>query len=309
MTRRAALDADLGEVFSVRDALLADVSAQRLRASDLDAPFHGGRMLKQTPPPAATVFEQEHSELTRLARAFLAVAPQQFAFSHVTAARLYRIPLPRHCETDPRLHVTVPPAAQPPRRPGVVGHRGALTDVRYLDGVPALAPARVWAQLATVLSVDELVVAGDFLVRRKRPLCEMGELLDALVPRMRGIAVGRAAARGIRPLTDSPAESRTRLVLVREGLPEPIIRYTVHDADGYFVGTPDLAYIAERVAIEYEGDEHRTNRDVFEDDIIRRELFERAGWKVILVTDRRLRNPGAVVAEVRVALTERAVLR
>jgi len=87
------------------------------------------------------------------------------------------------------------------------------------------------------------------------------------------------------------------------------VRYTVYDADGFFVGTPDLAYVKERIAIEYQGAHHWQDREVFEEDIVRRELFRRAGWHVFLVTSRSLRNPANVVAELRGLLEERAALQ
>lgn len=170
--------------------------------------------------------------------------------------------------------------------------------------MPLIQPAIAWAQLASWLTLDELVIAGDHLVRRKRPL----ETLDALSIAATGIRRGglfaRAALLDVRKGTDSPRESETRLLLVRGGLPEPIIGHTVFH-DGYFVGTPDLAYVDEKIAIEYQGSVHRLDKDVFEDDIIRRELFERAGWKVILITATRLRRPASLVAEVGAVLRER----
>lgn len=36
--------------------------------------------------------------------------------------------------------------------------------------------------------------------------------------------------------------------------------------------------------IEYEGDDHRTDQEVFRRDIRRRERFEDAGWSVLRVT-------------------------
>ena len=84
-----------------------------------------------------------------------------------------------------------------------------------------------------------------------------------------------------------------------------MVGHTVFDSDGFFVGTPDLAYLAERVAIEYQGADHWRDRDVFEDDILRRELFERAGWLVVLVTDRRLKQPQLFLRQVRDVLRSR----
>ncbi|CAN5126105.1 hypothetical protein BH09ACT5_BH09ACT5_02090 [soil metagenome] len=161
-------------------------------------------------------------------------------------------------------------------------------------------------QLAQRASVEELIVAGDYLVRRKRRLSSLDALHQSIVDgsRMRGVAVARRAIVEVREGTDSPQESRLRLVLTRGGLPEPVIGHEVQH-EGAWVGTPDLAYVEERIAIEYEGIHHRLDQATYEEDIYRREMFGRADWYVYLVTEPRLRRPTATVAFVRSLLAER----
>ncbi|WP_199281397.1 hypothetical protein [Salinibacterium sp. CAN_S4] len=297
------LPSGLGETFSVVDAERAGVSPKRLRARDLATPFHGSRAIPLE-PDASDPFESARRELIHRCRAYRTVAPPEFCFSGVTAAALYGIPLPRRIAEDQVVDVSVPVSHPLPRRRGVRGHR--LTDwrVRSFLGMPLIQPAIAWAQLASWLTLDELVIAGDHLVRRKRPLETLDALTIAATGIRRGGLLARAALLDVRKGTDSPRESETRLLLVRGGLPEPIIGHTVFH-DGYFVGTPDLAYVDEKIAIEYQGSVYRLDKDVFEDDIIRRELFERAGWKVILITATRLRRPASLVAEVGAVLRER----
>jgi len=279
------------EQFSVGDGYSEGLTRATMRR--MPAPFRGARDLS-APSAAANRYERAHADLVRRCRAYVPVAPVGFAFSHRTAAALYRLPLPR---ADEVLDVSV--TGQPPRRAGVRGHRG-LAGVRLLRGLPLVHPEIAWLQLAPLLTLDELVVAGDALVGRKLRLATL-ELLQATVvaaSRMRGVAAARAALVDIRTGTDSPPESVLRLILVRAGLPEPLTRCTVFH-EGAFVGTPDLAYPDQRIAIEYEGEHHRTDAATYEDDIYRREMFERAGWRVYLVTAERLRRPAAVVAQVR----------
>src|SRR5690606_31302738 len=97
------------------------VTDDRLRASDLVAPFHGVR----TMAAPATVRERCAAYAARMAPAH--------AFSHATAAALYGIPLPWRLERDHRLHVTASSPAYPPQARGVVGHlsrRAVATAVR-----------------------------------------------------------------------------------------------------------------------------------------------------------------------------------
>ena len=233
-------------------------------------------------------------------------------FSHVTAARLYEIPLPRAQETAPELHVSVHAPDFPPRVRGVIGHRLFVPIApRFRRDFPVVSPARTWTQLAAVLDHDDLVAAGDHLVRRKKPWCTMAELASAVesMGPARGARAARRAIVDIRPGTDSPMETRLRLLLIAAGLPEPVIGNIVRNRDGDFVATPDLCYLRERIAIEYEGSIHQTDARVFAEDIERRELLEDAGWLVIRVIKGHIfDNPHWLAERVRRALRERAHL-
>lgn len=279
--------------FSVGEAMAAGLGRKRLRGHDLSAPFYGVRS-SQTPRSALALCE--------------AYLPRMHAgqyFSHVSAALLYGIPLPRICEQRASVDVSVSAPAHPPRTRGVIGHRLASdTAVRLLRGHRLAAPVETWLQLGTVLQLDDMIIAGDFLVRRKRPLATIEELRAATrVGGRPGIQVARRALKDVRQGTDSPMETITRLILVRAGLPEPMVGYTVHDGAGDFVATPDLAYVAQKVAIEYQGAVHWSSPRIIREDIARREALERAGWQVILVVaeDLGVRSP-LLVRRVRLAL-------
>lgn len=283
MRRPAPLPPELADSpFTVAMAMAAGVGRQRLRAPDLRAPFHGVR--SSTP-------------LTRpveLARAYAVRMPAQQFFSHITAAQLWDVPMSRALESRTRLDVSVMAPAHPPQLRGVSGHRlSAPTDVVERSGLRVVAPAIAWAQLAGTLSVTELIVAGDHLLRRKRPASTMAQLEAAANrPNL------REALRSVRPRTDSPQETRLRLLLVADGLPEPVVAHTV-TTDAGFVATPDLAYVKARVAIEYLGSDHWTDPRVFADDIQRRELLHAAEWRVVEVIATDLtRASGALVARV-----------
>lgn len=309
MTKPSPLPRELSDAFSVKEARESGVTRDRLRSSDLVAHFHGSRMTRQ-PAPHGDEHARRHAVLLERCRAYVPVAPAGFAFSHVTAARLYRMPLPDHLEREASLDVATPGDTRPRRR-GVIGHRVELGDTRVVESLPVIAPERCWLQLASRLSIEELIVAGDHLVRRRAPastLLALGEVVAGAAG-ARGVRSAQTALGDIRAGTDSPPETRTRLILVRAGLPEPVVGYTVIDDDGYFVGTPDLAYVAERIAIEYEGEVHRTDLRVFDDDIDRRERFERAGWRVVRVRAHHLRDPRVLAERIRMLLIERAAQR
>ena len=306
MSQRSPLPDDLGPEFAVRAGLDAGVSRSRMRAGDLDSLFRGSRSARTEPVDASHLtatefFAAEHVRFVARCRAYVPVAPADFRFGFVTAARLYGIPLPRGLRSRTTLDAVVAESRIPPRMTGVAGHRMRhLPPLELLDGLPVLPPELVWLSLARMLTADELVVAGDHLVRRKLPLSSL-ETLAAAVARhggKPGAARAREALTLVRPGTDSPKESQMRLVLVRGGLPEPVIGYTVYDAHGHWVGTPDLAYVARQVALDYEGNVHRTDERTFRGDIERREMFADADWRHIRVTNDHLRAPHRLIARV-----------
>jgi hypothetical protein len=67
------------------------------------------------------------------------------------------------------------------------------------------------------------------------------------------------AAGLVRAGVDSPPESRLRMLILLAGLPEPSVNYIIRDQDtGEWLRRFELAYEELRIAIEYEGRQHRT---------------------------------------------------
>ncbi|NQX36608.1 hypothetical protein [Herbiconiux sp. VKM Ac-2851] len=99
-----------------------------------------------------------------------------------------------------------------------------------VGGLPVVDPVSAWLQLAGGSTLDELVVAGDHLVRiparrddLRRPFCTVDELVQrSRECRGRGATLARRAAELVREGSDSPQESRLRLALTRAGLPEAV---------------------------------------------------------------------------------------
>jgi len=153
-------------------------------------------------------------------------------------------------------------------------------------GAPAIALARVEA-LMRVTSLRTTSVAD--LARRHRHARGLRQLEQVL------------------SLTDpgsqSPKESWLRWVLVQSGLPRPQTQIPVLADDGFVIAYLDMGWPEVMVAVEYDGDHHRTDRYQYVKDIRRRELLERMGWIIITVVaeDR----PTDVVTRVRVALSRR----
>lgn len=156
------------------------------------------------------------------------------------------------------------------------------------------------------MSITEVVVIGDALVRRQAPLCS----LDDLRARVQGHAGRRgfrtlsAALDLVRPRTDSPRETITRLLIVGAGLPEPVVNVDVRDDFDNFLGIGDLAYPQWKILIEYEGGYHFEGDQPYR-DIDRLARFTAAGWLVIRVHKHHLAADTSLIAQVRAAIASR----
>lgn len=275
MTARSRLPLVLRNTsFRVRDALRRGVSRSRLDARDLERPFHG---IRSAAVPRS-VEERARALAPRL-------RPDQM-FSHATAAAIIGVPLPRRLERDPRLHVTTIGTDQALRVRGAVGHRARFGTVQMTvsRGVPISTPVDTFVALATMLTLDELVIAGDALVGWLGWVT-IEELRAAVRRRrgFRGVRRLRAALAEIRPGSRSPGETRTRLALTRSGLPEPVLNHDVV-VDGVWIACVDLAFPEARVAIEYESDLHRTDPATFKKDLTRGEHLKDVDWWLVRVT-------------------------
>lgn len=103
----------------------------------------------------------------------------------------------------------------------------------------------------------------------------------------------------------SPKESWLRLLLIDAGLPRPATQLKV--TDGHLVAYLDLGWEKPMVALEYDGDHHRSDRQQYVKDIRRAEMLERAGWRVIRVINED--RPKVIIERTREALARRSASR
>ncbi len=292
--RPMPLPEQLGAVFTVSRALEFGVGADRLIRPDLHRPAHGVR----TRAAPATLVEQ--------LRSLTAVLPPTTVYSHATAAQLLRLPLLH--PVPPGIHVRTPPGSPRIVRAGVIGHRGSGAEL-VVHGVRCTDPVVTWADLAGMLSVDGLVVLGDAVLARA---AFSPDLLHAEIERRgrgaRGVRRLRAALELMRVGSASPMETMVRLVLHRAGLPEPLLNLDILDETGW-VARLDLCWPDQRVALEFDGDQHRTDRRQWQRDVRSRRHLAEIGWTVIVVTADDLRHPAALIESVTRALGHPTIAR
>jgi very-short-patch-repair endonuclease len=93
-------------------------------------------------------------------------------------------------------------------------------------------------------------------------------------------------------------------MVIRNGLPRPETQIPVFADDGLPIAYLDMGWPEWMVAIEYDGDQHRTDRRQYVKDIRRYEMLERMGWIIVRVIaeDR----PADIIRRIRAALELRA---
>lgn len=271
-----------GRPFAVSDALQHGASRKQLRHTSLVRTAYGARALL---PPAT---------LTEAAQSLAVILPTPWAWSHETAAELLGLPLRRRWCPGAPLSVMRPNASGPVRRPQVQGRLGLERRATVpIAGMPVISPWTTWRDLAARLPRDELVILGDALAAWPLTTEEHHLGLTALV-RLEAETLNRRHAPGaraarvaldlVREGSRSPMETRARLLFIDTGLPEPELNGHVVDDGGEWVATVDFVWRVARVVVEYQGDQHRTDRRQWMRDVGRFELLTDLGWRVILMT-------------------------
>jgi hypothetical protein len=294
-----------GRPFTLVDASIAGVSPRRWRHGSMERFGRGIRMERAT----------AELPLSTRVRPFIEVN-KRCAASHLTAAELLSLPLRLRKENPDMHHIIRPEGEAHLDRPHVIVHRMKLYDdeVTVHQGIAVTTPERTWLDLAEVLSLDALVVAGDSCVRvprpelegRDMPLCTIADL-QRMIDRhkgKRGLRRAKEAIKLVRVGSDSPQETLLRLAIIRSGLPEPELNVPIITDDGIRHHEPDLSYRKYKIGIEYEGEHHGEEGQVVR-DIARSENYEALGWTEVRISKRHMVNDAKpAAAKVQVALVQ-----
>lgn len=306
-------------MFTAAEAAALGVDPNRLRAQDLQRIGQGLYLAAGAVPTEIGV-----------ASAFTRADPR-VAARGLTAARLWNLPLPRQLGTwspptagdinagyelgvDPRIQLASGGHAR--RSTQLVRwtrHRLQPHEVEMHGGVRTAGRLRTWLDLGRTLSVDDLVAIGDHLLRiprlwaegRDEPYATPRQLRESLEAYTGNGTPGlRQAAELIRVGSDSPAETRLRLAVVRSGLPEPELNRPIF-VGVQSLGEPDMSWPAWKVCLEHDGAHHREAEQQHR-DIQRRERRERYGWIEVQTVAKDLRSScEAATSRVRDALIRR----
>ena len=302
MRHRIHLPPALGTRFAVRDAAATGIRRGRSDAADLDRPFHGVRATR-----APTTFRD-------LVACYVPRLKPQQRIGGVSAVRLWGLPHPVPWTMDEPLEIVVPHHLTPPKTARVRGRRlaGDRASTWDVGGAPVVDPIAALFMSAATLTVEQAVILIEAMITGApnypglipgRPRVTRTEIEQRLAAwrRFPGCGIVRAALCSVREGAESPKETETRLMIVHAGLPEPVVQYEVREG-GILLARVDLAYPEWKIAIEYEGDGHRTDKRQWRIDIRRQRELEDRGWTVIRLTELDLRDSGAIIARIRRAV-------
>ncbi len=190
---------------------------------------------------------------------------------------------------------------------GVMTRRETLGagEIQLRNGLAVTTPERTAFDIGRRGAVRSAVVRLDALARATDFKVDDVQRVATAHPRSSGLRRLEAALALVDPGAQSPRESYLRLLLIDAGLPRPQTQIPVLGADGLPFAYLDLGWEEAMVAVEYDGDQHRTDRRQYVKDIRRMEMLDEMGWTIVRVVAED-RSAG-IVRRVRAALTKSTV--
>jgi hypothetical protein len=170
------------------------------------------------------------------------------------------------------------------RQAGLVVRMDRVGDdeITTVDGLPVTTLARTAYDLgryqkrsAAMARLDALMRAAPFAAD------DVLTLMQRYGP-VRGVRQLRELLPLVDPGAASPRESQLRLLLIDNGFPIPETQIPVLDG-GLPFAFLDMGWRHIQLAVEYDGDQHRTDRPQYVKDMRRHPRVAKRGWEVIRV--------------------------
>lgn len=198
------------------------------------------------------------------------------------------------------------------RRPpvGIIARndRIACDEVLQIGDIPVATARRTAFDLGRYLPRGHAVSHLDALARETGVTAEQVLQVAERYPGWRGVKKLRAALGLMDPGSQSPKETWLRLLLIDKGFPRPTTQIPVRNGNGVAFAYLDMGWEDLKIAVEYDGDQHRKSRAQYVWDEQRLRLVRARGWLHIKVINED--KSDAIIARVRHAwaLRERAFL-
>jgi hypothetical protein len=245
--------------------------------------------------PAAVHADRSRDAAHRdLAYAHELLAPHAHAYSHATAAALWRLP---RIGAWPRLAHVVSPTATGGRSEGRLRRHGVGAGaIEVIDGLQVTGLVRTVIDLCRTEGFLQGVLAADHALRGIEFAAprligasrEQRREERAQVPGGRGVAVAREAVGFADGKAGSPGESLSRVRMRELGLPIPELQVCLRDDEGEMY--PDFCWRSYRLLGEFDGvakyirEEFQDGRSPAEgvvDEKRREDRLRGLGWRVV----------------------------
>lgn len=173
---------------------------------------------------------------------------------------------------------------------------GALGLLVATPARTALDLGRHLSHMAAAIHLDALAAATGITARDVLRLA-------GRYPGTRGVKKCRQAVAVMDGGAQSPKETWLRLLLVKGGFPTPQTQIPLLDEYGRAFAFLDMGWPAVKIAVEYDGDHHRTDRAQYAWDVRRLRMVSQLGWLHIRVIAED--SPTDIIGRVRQAFAAR----
>lgn len=163
---------------------------------------------------------------------------------------------------------------------GILSRRERIPpgEICRVNGIFVTTPARTALDLGRRLQRSTAVAHLDALARATK--VEAPEILD-LTHRYKGTKGVRRCREAVDLMdagAQSPQETKLRLILVDKGFPRPQTQIPVADQGGYVFAYLDMGWPHLKIAVEYDGEHHRTDDEQYRWDAKRLRRIIAMGW-------------------------------
>lgn len=199
------------------------------------------------------------AELTSLERHLLMVDTMPTAtLALESAALVHGLPVESIPERVQTIVAGTGRTRQRERRTVLTG-RLADADTTWVEGVRVTTPERTVVDITRLRGLDEGLVPWEAARWRARVEERLEEfdaaIADALgrLEKCRGVALGRRGLQRASAWSQSPMETRSRLIMARGEVPTPVQQFPVHNGRGVLLGVSDFAWPDLGLLGEYDG--------------------------------------------------------
>lgn len=221
-------------------------------------------------------------------------------YSYFSAARLHGLFM-WNCSAQ--VHVTArAPASGASSARDVKSHNEALgsTQIEHLtlrNGMRVLATTleRTVVDCSRICGFAEAVVMGDHALAKGARLAVMWAMVNSS-PGRRGVRRARRVLKSLAGLSQSPGESRTRLIIATMKIDQPELQKDLLAGGSLY--RPDFVWEKQKLIVEFDGDikyfAYRRTADVILEERKRERRLMEAGWRFVRLEWKDLANPDEV---------------